>query len=459
MRSSIGNIWHLATRNNTVSIQVLLTTATNFSRLALGLISGIAVARLLGPEGRGELAIIQMWPSLLTGIGLLGLPDGLVYFSARLPNMAGRYLGSSVILGLLSSMVFLLLGFALLPIVLAAQPSHIIEASQHYLLLLPATALSGIPYSALQGGRRFDVWNGLRLIPNVLWIVILGYAWLSGNRESCYVATRYLWLLFLSVFPVWWSVTRFVKGPYRPDLTQWGPLLKYSLLSLSSTIPKILSVRLDQMILAIFLPTPTLGLYAVAVTWSSIVPLALNALGNVLFPRIASEEKDNARVRILLKGVHYAIILALPLVVVAIPVTLVGMPTILGSEYTGAVPATLVLILANAIAGITKVLEESVRGLGKPRLALWAEGTGLVVAIVFLWPLLPMFGLVGAAIAAVLGHCVAFLIIVLQMRNIIGCPISILLCPTHEDVFAILSGFIGLPSRIKMISNEIDRPM
>jgi len=213
------------------------------------------------------------------------------------------------------------------------------------------------------------------------------------------------------------------------------------------------------MILAIFLPTPTLGLYAVAVTWSSIVPLALNALGNVLFPRIASEEKDNARVRILLKGVHYAIILALPLVVVAIPVTLVGMPTILGSEYTGAVPATLVLILANAIAGITKVLEESVRGLGKPRLALWAEGTGLVVAIVFLWPLLPMFGLVGAAIAAVLGHCVAFLIIVLQMRNIIGCPISILLCPTHEDVFAILSGFIGLPSRIKMISNEIDRPM
>ena len=47
------------------------------------MLTGALAARLLGPDGRGQLAAIQMWPNFLAAIANLGLPEALVYFSAR----------------------------------------------------------------------------------------------------------------------------------------------------------------------------------------------------------------------------------------------------------------------------------------------------------------------------------------------------------------------------------------
>lgn len=38
---------------------------SNFALTGVGLITGVATARLLGPEGRGDLAIITYWPSFV----------------------------------------------------------------------------------------------------------------------------------------------------------------------------------------------------------------------------------------------------------------------------------------------------------------------------------------------------------------------------------------------------------
>src|SRR6202030_2462068 len=78
----------------------VITAATNIALAVLGMVSGILAARLLGPHGRGELAAIQTWPSFIASLAMLGMPEAVVYYSARAPSTAGRYLGSAVMVAL-----------------------------------------------------------------------------------------------------------------------------------------------------------------------------------------------------------------------------------------------------------------------------------------------------------------------------------------------------------------------
>ena len=64
---------------------VLLTGGTQIGTQAIGLLTGILVTRWLGPDGRGQLAVIISWPSMLAYLGNLGLPVALTYAAAREP--------------------------------------------------------------------------------------------------------------------------------------------------------------------------------------------------------------------------------------------------------------------------------------------------------------------------------------------------------------------------------------
>lgn len=58
----------------------LLATVVVYATAAL---TGPLAARLLGPEGRGTLVAIQLWPSALATIAMLGLPDAIVLACLR----------------------------------------------------------------------------------------------------------------------------------------------------------------------------------------------------------------------------------------------------------------------------------------------------------------------------------------------------------------------------------------
>ena len=60
------------------------TFATNALIAVIGLITGIVLARILAPEGRGELAIIMFWPPLIAELLFFGLPASATFHAARM---------------------------------------------------------------------------------------------------------------------------------------------------------------------------------------------------------------------------------------------------------------------------------------------------------------------------------------------------------------------------------------
>ena len=55
------------------------TLMTSIAVGCLGALSGVLVARLLGPSGRGELAAVVSWSGFALGIATLGFDDALTY--------------------------------------------------------------------------------------------------------------------------------------------------------------------------------------------------------------------------------------------------------------------------------------------------------------------------------------------------------------------------------------------
>ena len=47
--------------------------------------SGVAVARMLGVQHRGQFALMTLFPAVLTQLGGLGVPTAVTYFVARRP--------------------------------------------------------------------------------------------------------------------------------------------------------------------------------------------------------------------------------------------------------------------------------------------------------------------------------------------------------------------------------------
>src|SRR4051794_34904218 len=110
-------------------VSVAQTAITNGLLGALGIVTGVIAARWLGPQGRGELAAIQLWPSLFASLAMLGLPDAVIYFSARHPSQSRRFLVTAGLLAFVVAPVFAAVGFVLMPNLLAAQSPRIIHAA------------------------------------------------------------------------------------------------------------------------------------------------------------------------------------------------------------------------------------------------------------------------------------------------------------------------------------------
>src|SRR5947209_1207742 len=100
-------------RKDTVALM-----AANLNYALIGVITGVVTARALGVEGRGDLAVVVFWPTLVATLVELGVGDALTLWVAREPgNVRGNLAGATIIAVAISA-IGMVAGFFVLPLLL-----------------------------------------------------------------------------------------------------------------------------------------------------------------------------------------------------------------------------------------------------------------------------------------------------------------------------------------------------
>ena len=373
----------------------------------LNVVTGVILARTLGPSGRGELAAVVLWPTMLWTVGNLGVVDSVTFHSARRTAPQRSIVSTSLAIALVQSAVLVAIGLVLVPLVLAKQEASVVRDCMIFLASIPTSLVTLYLASVLNGTHRFVPFNVVRatvFLGNAAGLVALAIAseLTVTSAMIAYLASQVLTVLIAVIF-----VLPSSGPPSRPQRLLAREMLAYGWRSQLSTISNLLNERVDQLVISIVLAPASLGLYVVAWTMTSLSSMIGYSVTFAALPRVAqakSAEERRARAH------RYVFLTFISTAAVTVPVLLLA-PEILrivfGADFVQATGVTRVLLVASIPLGTARVLEAVLKGMNRPLHAGFAEGAGLIVTAVGLAALLPTLGLMGAAITSLAAYLLA----------------------------------------------------
>lgn len=417
--------------------------ATTGAIQLLQAVIGVLLARILGPEDRGELAAVILWPTLLTTIGSLGLAQSVTYFAARSRSLEAL-VGTTLILVAIDSVALIAIGLAIIPLVLGGHESNVVDITRMFLIFfIPLNLIAVSMNSILNGLHRFFWFQLIRfLLIFVTFAVLVGMA-LFDTLSIGYASIGYLAGFFATATLASIVVLRNTNGRLRIERDVIRELLTYGLKAQFSTSLWSLNERADQLVISAFLSATSLGLYVVAVTLTSLTTLVGFSFALVALPLIAKLNTDEERrnvARLVVSGTLLAG------AVVSIPIFIAEpflIDLLFGAEFADAAGVGRVLLVGGIVFALSRALESVLQALGRPLESSVGEGLALAVTAGGLAALLPLMGIMGAGITSLVAYSVSALYLLFRIRKVLDVPVFWLLKPPRR-VFTELTSVSGI---------------
>lgn len=387
---------------------VMQSLAIKLLVIAVNTATGIITARMLQPEGRGELAALILWPVFLANAMTLGVPSSLVYNLRREPEQASRFFAAALALGLALGAAATLLGVAMMPRWLAQYRAEVVVIAQWMMLHAPLCTLILIGRAALEARGEFSLSNATLLFTPLLGLLgLIGLA-LAGAMTPFRAALTYVF----NGVPVFcwmaWRLWRLFRPQGSENVRQasaYPTLLSYGLRSYGIDLLGALSLQIDQALVVGFLSPSSMGTYVVALSLSRMLQLFQQSLVMVLFPKAAGRPAEEV---IALTG-RAARICTLSASAAGAAVMLCGqwvLRLLYGAEFVTAANLLRLLVLEAILTGTTMVLAQAFMALGKPGTVTVLQGVGLGLSVPLMLALIPRYGLLGAGLALAISAAV-----------------------------------------------------
>lgn len=400
---------------------IFKTLITNFGITALGLVNSILLSRWLGPTGRGEVAAAMLWPTLLVYLSSMGLIAAIVYFAALPESKPQQLFANSTVLGVLQSAAAVAVGFVALPWLLGSQNPAVISAARLFLLIIPIGLMCQYGMSILQGRMQISSFNWLRVIAPLGYLIGTVAFMIVGRLELFNIIVLQLFLNAVALVGILIALSRAgVKLSLRTDNHLAKKMLKYGGKVHVGNISGLANLNLDQVLMAALLPPASLGLYVVAVSAASVSQVFSQAVQMVSVPSIAQRESAAERASVL-QGVFRRYWLFSFILTLAIAAVLpIAIPLVFGVSFKESVWPAEILLAGILFLGAQGVLAGGAQALGNPWLGSKSQLWGMLVTVVLLYLLLPVIGIVGAAIASTAAYATQLAIVIHGLRRFHG---------------------------------------
>jgi enterobacterial common antigen flippase len=395
--SMTSRIRRLATNN----FDVITTVATSFGVFWLFAVQGIFLARLLGPEMRAEYGTVVLYTQTLTFIGLLGTLLSIAAHAARnseaLTGLRRAAIRLGIITGVTTAFVVAILALTALP----AAKAYLAGLCILCALLLPFDHVRLTLLAVDHGSGHFTKYNRNVLFNAALLPVMLCVLWAAGIRSLHLIVAGTILIPLLSLIYRFASeglgiIGRNSEPPIRTLLAEGVP---YAFAQTSSDLFN----RLDAILILWLASLKDQGYYTAAVSAASLMFVAPNALALFSFKSSARADQSASVGKVVGAGLAVAGI-QLVTVVAILAVIEPLIIFVFGSSFRGAVPYAKVLLMAQAIGGLTYVAGGYLRGRRKSFIEVRTRIIAAAVIVAIALALRSSQGQMSVPIAALCGQ-------------------------------------------------------
>ncbi|MEO1045715.1 MAG: flippase [Pseudomonadota bacterium] len=281
---------------------------------------------------------------------------------------------------------------------------EVLDAVPVLALAVPVATLTGVASGALQGREKFlDVNIATVISTSLFQLIPLATAFIIGPTLKWLVVSAIIARVIGFGIFLLRVRTHLLRGfTPRFDNAEWLGLLKYGGWVTLTTLAGPLIVVGDRLVLGTTLGAAAVAIYAVAFDISRRVALIPKAVGNAVFPRIASSEGE-ARKDILRKSLSVLEILMTVMIIGIICIAEIFLKLWVGQDIgeQATIPAR-ILMFAYWINAFGVIAFIYLQAEGKPDIVTKITIIQLPFYFVLLYYLVEAFGAIGAASAVLL---------------------------------------------------------
>jgi len=368
------------------------------------------------PRGRGELAILLYFPTLMGAFFSLGTPQAITALISKSAERTEEILTTGFRLAIVQVLLAVPLFVLCAPLTLTgdnrqlAVPVEISCACGAFMILVPY-------FNAMAYGlRRFTWVNAVMLAGQAGYVLALLILWLAGTLTPLAAALAALGsqllqcLLHLIHIKPRWLNRKLSRGAYSQCLA----------LGIRFAAPSLAAVVLLNADRAILIRTTTLeqiGYFAIALALTMPITITTEAFTQIGFVEVSSAESSDASFALMLRRFQMAQVVAgmsfLLACALVDPVIRFGF----GKAYLNAIPAAYPLALAMSLRAMTRTLENNLRGLRFIVPGTVGAAINLTALILLSVLLVPRWGAFGFCCASLISEAIYFTCLALYLAT------------------------------------------
>lgn len=390
-----------------------ISVVGRFGNIFLRYVQTILITRMLGASAFGLYVLARNTSQVVAIIGAFGLgptltrliPFNLSEEPKRVNGILKYGIAISLAVSVLLSFVLILLSGWIADNVFK-QP-ELKEVLMWFSISIPIQSLIQVAYGVLRGHKKI----GVRVVaenlifPSVSIVLLLIFSLLKFGIISVVVSYIVAYGITLAysgyfierishVFSSWREISAF-KAEDRAQVNRFAiPLLFSSSLD-------FVQKWADTFMLGILSTALSVGIYAISLRVAAFILIPLTAMNMIFGPMVAeiSASGDRQRLADAYKLVtRTALILSLPIfcLIVLIPEQLLHM---FGKEFSEGATALVLISLGQMINVSVGSTAQMLVQTGKAQLHMYNSMVFLLLTVTLNWVLIPLYGIIGAAIA------------------------------------------------------------
>jgi O-antigen/teichoic acid export membrane protein/O-antigen ligase len=369
--------------------------------------SGVIVARSLGAEDRGYLALLVVISGICMLVGSLGIFSAVPYYLARDPDGSRRIMRSLRGLAVLQVVGTAAVQAVVLIAIAADDPQRVQVAAVISLLLPPGMFAYGYAEAILLGQQRFAAFNVFRAVPTTTYAAFVLVAFVLGVADIVVVMAIWAGANFVGgVLALAVAVRGLPRTAHDGPIPSRWTITAFGLKSLLGSVSPIETFRADQAIVGLFLSPVALGLYVVAQAFTNLPRVAAQSIGYIAYPRVAASPDRTEGRRVLWKYFFVGVVVTGAAVAILVVTADMLVGIFFGSDFAAAVPVAQILLFGTFFSAVRRVLTDGLRGLGHPGVGTIAEVSSWIVLVPAFVVLLP-HGPTGVALALTIAWAVS----------------------------------------------------